>query len=236
MQVTGNNLFINKSLSIRISTDGFSFFTPQGRKDFSVGKDSSLSEELDKAIHKLQLLKTDYDEVLLLADYPATRVPLDEFRSEEAQALYLLTFGDDSLQGLSVRYEVLPTLDAVELFPMDVKTEALAKKYFPLVTVHSLCGQTLLKGFVEDRRKEGSQKRLFVSVMGTDLFVFNFVDGHIYFANSYPAAKVSLKIYYTLYVWNQLEMDQENDLCFFYGKDDDFLVSLKKYIRNIKCE
>ena len=67
------------------------------------------------------MLRPDYDEVNVYADYPSTRIPLDEFRSEEAQALYRLTFGNDSLTGMNMHYEMLPALETIEVFVIDAE-------------------------------------------------------------------------------------------------------------------
>ena len=92
---------MEQELSIRIYSDGFSFSTPDSSKEVTAHRDESLVEALEAAFKQSALLRPDYDEVNVYADYPSTRIPLDEFRSEEAQALYRLTFGEDSLTGLS---------------------------------------------------------------------------------------------------------------------------------------
>ena len=235
MQVTGNNSFTDKRLSIRVATDGFSFFTPQGRQDYAVGQDASLAEQLDAALRKHLLLKTEYREVRLLSDYPATRIPLDEFRSEEAQSLYRLTFGEDSLTGLTIRYEVIPSLEVVEVFPVSSDVVETVQRHFPQATIHGWYGQLLQDTFDLCRQQEGEERTLYVNLQGHGMFVYSFAEGRLQFANSYTARETSTRQYFILYVWSQLEMDQQKDNCVLWGGDEELTGGLKKFIRNIQC-
>lgn len=235
MQVTGNNPLASKRLSIRVSTDGFSFYTPQGQRDFAVKDGESVTEMLKEALRKHSLLTSDYDEVCLLSDYPATRVPLDEFRSEEAQSLYKLTFGEDSAKGLTILYEVLPALEVVEIYAVDADVTTVVREQFPEASIHGFYGQTLLNALTEDRKQGDEGRRLHVSLCGHDLFICSFIDGRLQFANTYPVRAVSERQYFILYVWSQLELNQLTDNCLLYGEDAELQTMLGKYIRHITC-
>ena len=119
---TGNKQLTVQELSIRIYSDGFSFSTPQSQKDVKAAHGKSLHEALEEAFAANALVRPDYEEVNIYADYPSTRIPLDEFRSEEAQALYRLTLGQDSLTGMKMHYEMLPALEVIEVFAIESDT------------------------------------------------------------------------------------------------------------------
>ena len=129
MLETGNRRLTEQELSIRIYSDGFSFYTPHSQKDVKLRPNESLEKALEDAFKTNALLRPDYDEVNIYADYPSTRIPLDEFRSEEAQALYRLTFGQDSLQGMNMHYEMLPALEVIEVFALDATIEEIILKW-----------------------------------------------------------------------------------------------------------
>ncbi len=236
MRATGNNTLLNRRLSIRLSTDGFSFCTLKGWQHHTVDNGEELCEKLDNAIRKLLKLKTEYSEVMLLADYPSTRVPLDEFRSESEQSIYLLTFGDESLQGgLTIQHETIPALDVVELFPIDVEAKDTVMKHFPAATVQGFCAQTIQESYADYKKSNGEGKRLYATVEGKDMFICAFAGKSLSFANSYPERQADNRLYFILYAWTQLRMDQEKDILVLYGEDAELEQLLRKYIRNVRC-
>lgn len=197
--------------------------------------DTPLAEELDRAIRKHLLLKPADTELTLLADFPATRVPLDEFRSEEAQALYKITFGNQALQGLSLRYEPLATLEVVEVFAVNADAERVVLSHWPTATVRGFYAEALLQAQSTDKRSQDSQRRLYANLAGSELFLCTFNEGRLHFANTYPAPRLSNRLYFTLYLWNQLGLDHQKDTCVLQGDRGEMRQALSKYIRNIQC-
>ncbi len=236
MQGTGNNRLIEQELSIRIFSDGFSFSTPQSQKEVRVEKGQSFLKALEKAFAELVLLRPDYDEVNVMAAYPSTRIPLDEFRSEEAQALYRLTFGQDSLTGMNMHYEMLPALEVIEVFVLDQKIEELILQYYPHATIHSYFGQLMNRTLPRDKRKTGTERRLYAHTGGGLLLVFAFQEGKLLFANSFEANTTANQTYFLLYVWKTLGLNQHNDTLILLGQDRQMQTTLARYITNIVCE
>ena len=195
----------------------------------------SLIEALQSAFAELTLLRSDYDEVHVYADYPSTRIPLDEFRSEEAQALYRLTFGQDSLQGMNMHYEMLPALEVIEVFALDQKIEELILQYYPQATMHSYVGQLMNRMLARDKRWQGDERRLYAHSNGRQLFLVSYDMGRLQYANSFEAKALSNQIYFLLYVWKVLEMRQTKDVCLLIGKSKELETELKRYLRNIEC-
>ena len=235
MLVTGNKKYTEQELSIRIYSDGFSFYTPHSQKDVKVKKDETLNDVLEEAFRTNALLRPDYDEVHIYADYSSTRIPLDEFRSEEAQALYRLTFGKDSLQGMNMHYEMLPALEVIEVFVVDAEIEATILRHYPHASIHSYFGQLMNKMLSKDKRQRGTEKRLYVHSNGSQLFMFTYENGKLQFANSFEATTLSNQLYFLLYVWKQLSMDQRNDVCMLLSKDKTLETELRKYITHAVC-
>ncbi len=235
MRATGNNTLLHRRLSIRLSTDGFSFYTLKGWQHHSIDNGENLANRLDEAIRKLLRLKTEYDEVRLLADYPSTRVPLDEFRSEQEKSIYLLTFGEDTLKGLAIQHEAIPALDVVELFPINIEARDVVLEHFPDADVHGFYAQVVRDSFSDYRLSKSEQRRLYASVEGKELFICAFDEGSLAFANSYPDDKVNNRLYYTLYVWTQFGMDAKKDTLVLRGEDSRFVELLRRYINDVQC-
>lgn len=233
MLETGNKKFTEQELSIRIFSDGFSFSTPQGRKEVKAGAEESLSQALQTAFSELTLLRTDYEEVSVMADYPSTRIPLDEFRSEEAHALYQLTFGPESLQGMNIHYEMLPALEAIEVFALDAQIEDLVFRYYPHASIHSHFGQLMNRMLIRDKRCKEDNRRLYAYSNGRQLFLFTYENGRLQFANSFEAPTLNNQLYFLLYVWKQLNLSQTKDTCVLIEKNHELEAVLKHYLRNI---
>ena len=247
MPVTGNKHFTSPvttphlrswpehELSIRIFSDGFSFSTPQRRREVMAEKGETLAKALEKAFNEQALLRPDYDEVNVYADYPSTRIPLDEFRSEEAQALYRLTFGPDSLTGMNMHYEMLPALEIIEVFAINAEIEEIILRYYPHATIHCYFGQLMNRMLAFDKRQGDDLARLYAHSNGRQLLVFSYDKGRLRFANSFEAKNLSNQIYFLLYAWKQLGLRQRKDICVLIGKDKMLEAELKRYLSNVEC-
>ncbi len=236
MLETGNKKITEQELSIRIYSDGFSFSTPHSQKDVKVRQGESLDAVLEEAFKTNALLRPDYDEVNIYADYPSTRIPLDEFRSEEAQALYKLTFGQDSLQGMNMHYEMLPALEVIEVFALDSIIEKTILRHYPHASIHSYFGQLMNKMWAKDRRHQGADKRLYAHCNDRQLFIFSYENGKLQYANSFEVNSIDNQLYYLLYTWKQLGFNQKDDTCILLYNNRAFVTLLKKYIHHIVCE
>ncbi len=287
MPATGNNALLSKRLSIRTSTDGFSFCALDLWRHYPVPEGTSAEEyleRLEEAISKLLRLGGDYAQVQLLMDYPSTRVPLDEFRSEREQAIYRITFGDTPLQqSLVICHEVIPTLDVVELFPVDPRVRELVLGHFPEASVHGFYADALASAFAHHRQHEGiprnaqgwgqamakgkgqaqgraqaqgkgqaqgqtqgqgqgqgevPPRRLYANTEGNAMLLAHFEADTLRFANTYPERQPANQLYYTLYAWKHLALDQERDTLVLSeaGKKGGLADLARHYIRHVVCE
>ncbi|MCF0197857.1 MAG: DUF3822 family protein [Bacteroidaceae bacterium] len=235
MQETGSNLFTNNSLSIRLSAGGFSFFRPVGRQDFTAETGVPLAQTLDMAIRR-HLRNTNFQPVRLLVDSPSTRVPIDEFRSRDAQALYQLTYGLDHLpERHEIRYEVSGPLEMAEIFTVDSDALSVVQSHFPQATVRSFYGQLLTEAFTTECHRPADCQRLYVSVAGSLLFLFAFKEGKLIFANNYDTDVTENRLYFVLSVWKMLALDQHADQCLLCGEDHDLEQALRKFLVKVTC-
>lgn len=242
MPVTGNNSLTRYRLSIRVHAGGFSFLvtdavnnTEVSHEIFAVQQGETLLSLLQHVVNRPSLTEVQYQEVQLLMDTPSTRVPLEEFRRDEAQALYRLTFGVESTVGREVRYEILPSLEVAELFSVDTEVEKFLLESFPQAKAHGFYGYVLEQTADRDRQREGEESCLYVSTQGSEMFLFSYTpDGRLRFANTYPASTVANQLYFLLYVWKTLGMDQRVDACVLLDDASGLREELKQYILNIE--
>lgn len=234
MPVTGNNPFTDKRLSICVSAGGFSFVSAAAQVHKNV-EPGQLLAELRSELERYALVNNDFSEVVLLTDGLSTRIPLNEFRSEEVQSLFRLTYGNGVPEGTVIRYEVLGALELVEVFALNPEVEDIVKAIFPAVTTHSLHGQVLLRGLEAETRMPLGKRRMHASVEGDQLMLFTFVDNRLSYCNTFAADDLQGRLYYTLYVWTHLELAQERDILVLHGSDEEFHTEVKNFIRDIEC-
>ena len=86
----------------------------------------------------------------------------------------------------------------------------------------------------------GNSKKMYVSVRKDGIDIYCFERGHLLLANSFECTHTEDRIYYLLYVWKQLEFNQERDELHLTGilPEKDVLMSeLKKvYPTGIRYE
>ncbi len=247
MPVTGNKSLLNYSLSIRRCTDGFSFLV------YSVGsgqlllqeslrcnEGESMADALERGLQSPRVCGRQYERVTLFSISPSTRVPLDEFRREDMLAVYRLTFAGTTYRPEDMCYQVLPSLDVVEIFPMPQSIVGALHQHYPSAQVQGLYGTILSR--VADMQ-QGSTRPVSVHVVVLEnggVLIAVLRQGHLHFANVFHTTADADKLYYILYVWKTLGMDAWNDSCTLYNADEKLYNEVCQYLvqvdmRKIYC-
>ena len=131
------------TLSIRLSTDGFSFsiFNPLGEGRFSFhehGVDDSLSltANLKQAFRETDWLKNPFRRInVLMAGKRFTFIPLEFFEDEQAETVFYHNHSrqDNEL----VQYNILHKNNIVVLFGMDKSACSLLREQYPDVRFYA---------------------------------------------------------------------------------------------------
>lgn len=239
MQVTGNKSLLNYSLSIRLCTDGFSFLV------YSLGSgqlllqenlrcqpDESMAEALERGLLLPRVNGRHYERVVLYSTSPSTRVPLDEFRREDMVAVYRLTFAGMFPRPEDMCFQVLPTLDVVEIFTLPATIVEALKSHYPSAMVQGLYG-TMLSQVAE--MQQGSTLPVSAHVIMVDggLMMCVLRRGKLHFANVFRASGNADKLYFILYVWKTLGLDAWHDSCTLYGAGEELYNEVCQYLANV---
>ena len=240
MQVTGNNTNQAYNLSIRLCADGFSFYVSNPHKPdivkqevFHKRNEENLTDKLKQALYSSSLLNENFEAVYGLICSPTTRLPLEGFKKEETEALYRLTFSDTSKE--KVRYNILPHLELVELFSIHKEMEELLIQRFPSIRFISQTS-AVFDLLVKYHQKSTSGNQLFIYFHDNQMEIVQFKNSKLFYANLFPCLSVQDIVYYTLYVWKALELEQEKDECMLVGSvpfKEDFIGELKNYLRKV---
>ena len=208
----------NKSLSIRVCSNGLSFCTyapgreaPFEYKEVELNHTISLAANLKDALLNEPLLKQDYQRVnVLIATPNFTTVPVAAFRKEDVQAVYQFTFPKDKVQHVS--YNVLRRSGIAIVFGLEKSVYQLLLDDFPRARFYA-SASTLIE-FFSERSLLGRGRKMYAYLHEKELTLYAFEQGRMLYVNTFASAGVPDTQYYILNVWKELGFDQVDDALF----------------------
>ncbi len=244
MQVTGNKTGRSYSLSIRLRTDGFSFFVNNPsdlafiqKEDYTVGEGEEYANRLQQALQNSSLCSKSNAGVYVLTTMPDTRVPLEHFKKDEAEALFRLTFSQADPHKHRIVYNILPSLEVVELSAIDKDVERVLQERYPIGLQFLGTEGVMLEALqTYNEQQNAKNSRLYVYFHDGEMFLFRFQEGKLNFANSYAVAGQQDAVYYLLYAWKLMELNASADECLLVGTSPfiGLLPTLRTYLRQVK--
>lgn len=230
---------MNYSLSIRLCADGFSFLV------YSVGsgqlllqdnvhcaEGETMEQALSRGLRLPRISGHSYERVVMYSTSPSTRVPLDEFRREDMLAIYKLTFSGVSVKAEDMCFQVIPSLDVVEIFTLQPGIMNTLKSHFPSATVQGLYG-TIISQVAEMQQGSTLPVSVHAIILDGGLMVVVLQKGCLSFANVFRAAGNADKLYFLLYVWRTLSLDAWHDSCTLYGAGEELYKDIRQYLANV---
>ena len=233
---------MNYSLSIRHHADGFSFYVQ------STGSGSVILQEniklqdgeeayaaLERGLSSKRISGHNYERVNMLVATPSTRLPLDEFRRDDMLAVYRTAYHGTTAKREDMKFQVLPTLEIVELFTLSPQIEATLHEYYPNAVIQGLYG-TVLQHISEIQ--QGSTKPLSFHAISLDdqIFIIQLKQGHLTYANTFQATMPEDQLYFLLYIWKLFNMDAHHDICTLYNTKKQLLTIARDFIVNVQTK
>ncbi|MBQ8501877.1 MAG: DUF3822 family protein [Bacteroides sp.] len=228
------------TLSIRLSTDGFSFsvFNPlngegQHFHDVPVDPSRSLTANLKQIVQETEWLNLPYRRInILMAGKRFTFVPLEFFEDEQAEIIFYHNHPKQDNE--SVYYNILHKDNIVVLYGIDKSAATFLKEQFPNARFYAQ-GTPLIEYFFAKSRL-GNSRKMYAHLRPSGIDLFAYERGRLLLANSYACTTESDRLYYLLYVWKQLGFEQERDELHLTGHLTDkatLLPELRKFIRQV---
>lgn len=229
------NFEMNKSLSIRVCSNGLSFCTfepgqesPFVYKPWDVNHTVSLAANLKEALTGEPMLQQDYQRVNVLITTPHfTTVPVAAFKKEDIQTIYQFAFPKDKPQHVS--YNILRRSGIAIVFGLDRNIHQLLVDDFPRARFYA-SASTLIE-FFSERSLFGPGKKMYVYLHEKEMTVYAFEQGRMLFVNSFAVASVVDMQYYVLNVWKEMGFDQMDDSFFVVGDNEERCVELSEKIK-----
>ena len=229
------NLITNKSLSIRVCSNGLSFCTyapgrenPFEYKAWDVNHTISLTANLKDALMNEPTLRQECQRVNVLISTPQfTTVPVSAFQKEDAEAIYRCVFPESA--PLHVSYNVLRRSGIAIVFGFDRSIYQLLLDDFPRARFYA-SASTLIE-FFSEKSLIGSGRKMYVYLHEKEMTLYAFEQGRMLFVNTFAATSVADIQYYTLNVWKELGFSQIDDNLSIVGDLEQRAAELSEKIK-----
>ena len=203
MPETGNNkIDYSKSeqytLSIRLSTDGFSFsiYNPIYESSLSffekeINPSLSLTANLKQVFRETELLTLPYKRInILMASNRFTPVPSELFDDEQTETLFY--HNHPKKENETVLYNVLPRNNITIIFGMDKSAYSFLKEQYPEARFYSQASP--LSEYFSTKSRLGNSKKMYVSLRKDAIDLFCYERGHLLLVNSFAVSYTHLTL------------------------------------------
>ena len=229
---------MNEKLIIRLSRVSLDFTVinttnadePVTFMPYDVKAGISMAANLREAFRNLPLLSATYQRIVVMIDSPVLMVPVNLYDEQEQETLYYHSFPSSS--SITVLASVVPDLSCVALYSVNRDLKTVIDDHFP--QAQFLCAQVPVWRQLHQRSFTGVRSKLYGYFHDQRLDVFSFHQNRFKFCNSFDANRRADSLYFLLYVWHQLNLQQEHDELHLVGEipeRDALLDDLHQYLR-----
>jgi len=231
---------LNKSLSIRIATNGLSFctYTPSAKNPFEykvydVQHTISLAANLKNALMTDPMLKAEYQRVNVLIVSPnTTYVPIVEFDAEKVEDLYNFNFPDAG--GMHISYNILRRSGIAVIFGVERNIYQLLLDDFPSARFYA--SPSMLIEYISNRNKLNSGNKLFAYLHDRELTLYAFTGERMICVNTFDIVNADDCMYYILNMSHQLNFSQVDDSLVIVGntgREKELNKNMQNFYKNV---
>lgn len=230
----------HKTLSIRISTNGFCFCSynatePDGLLYHFHKTDASktLAVNFAEAWNCCPFAATgDYSEVqAIVATKDFTIIPAEYANKEEQEIMFRSCFPNDVTTGIIVGNS-LPAYGATILFSVD---KELHSQLCKIGDVSYFSPVSILLGFIT--RRQFNESRFILSYYNKDnSLIIAIHDGKLQLANGFTSEHTADHLFYILSIWKEQGLSQTDDTLFMCGDSsiEEFKPLIERFISHVK--
>lgn len=228
------------SLSIRLSTDGFSFsiYNKTNGDDFyyrtfPVNTQRSMAANVKAFLSATEELKYKYKQINILIHSPRyTIVPLDLFEDESMEQIFYLNIREQRNE--IILCNILSGSSSVIIFSLDKLTHVFLSEQFPKARFFSSISPQI--EYLSTKNKSGECKRLYANINQRDIDIIALDGEKPLIVNTFSSPSPSDINYFILNIWQQTGFDQKKDELYLSGLTEIkkiIIPELQKYIKNI---
>ena len=237
-------LDFNKSeqytLSIRLSTDGFSFsiYNPIAGNDFycrtfPVNTQRSMAANVKAFLAATDELKHSFKQTnIIIHSERYTIVPLDFFEDESMEKVFYHNVREKRNE--IVLCNVLANSNSVVIFSLDKLTHVFLSEHFTNARFFSSISPQIEYLIIKSR--QGNCKKLYTNINSGYIDVISMENGRLMLANTYQSVSSNDINYFLLNIWQKTGFSQERDELHITGIQDiknTVIPEMKKYISHV---
>lgn len=225
-------------LVLRVSQKSLSFAVADPAADkqvlfepYTVKSGISLAANLRESFRTAELLSRDYQRALVLIDAPVLLVPVEEFDDSTKDVLF--HHAVSSHEADVVLSYVMPGQNAVAVFGINKDLKLVVDDHFPDVKYCPVC--VPIWNYLHHRSFTGNRRKLYGYFHDKQLSIFGFDKNRFRFCNSFDTDRQKDAVYFLLYVWKQLGMDERRDELHLLGElpgQEELMAELRQFLQN----
>ena len=228
------------SLSIRLSTDGFSFsiYNPISGNDFysrtyPVNTQRSMAANVKSFLAATDELKYKFKQTnILIHSQRYTIMPLDIFEDEYMEKVFYQNIRERNNE--IVLCNTLRNSNSVVIFSIDKLTHVFLSEQFPQCRFFSSISPQI--EYLTIKSRTGNTKKIYLNINDGNIDVIALDNGRLLLANTYSSPSVNDINYFVLNIWQQANFNQERDELYITGSKEikkRIITELQKYICHI---
>ena len=228
------------TLSIRLSTDGFSFsiYTPlDGNalfyQTFAINQQHSMAANVKIFISQIKEFSYSYKRINILMTSPKyTVVPMQFYNDDDVDTIY-----HQSLPKAAndiILCNMLSRSNVAIIFSIDKLSHLYLSEKFPSAKFYA--GISPIIEDFSSRSKQGNCRKIFANITQNNLDLLGFEKGSPIIINSFKTANTEDICYYILNVWQQSNYDPNRDELHLYADQairKEISARLQDFIRHI---
>lgn len=195
-----------------------------------------MAANLREAFKEQDYLRTAQNKAMLHVCTPVVLIPEEDYEDTEeydAETIYASVLTGH--KGEEKVIDKIPELDAYALYSVNRDLKMVVSDNFTDVIVENVMVPVwvnLYKRFYQ----AGQKRKLFAYFHDKKVDICNFEQRRLHFANSFDAQHAHDALYYLLFVWKQLGMNQKEDDLFVLGDipHKEWLMNrMNAYLKNV---
>ena len=233
-------------MTIRVGHGTLSFALPadDGQRilfePYVVKSGMSISANLREAFKSMDFLRQVPSKARLMVDGQVLMVPISLYDEEVARIMYDHAFPGSEQDVLFSN--VLPELNAVAVSVVGKDLKLVVDDHFQDVIIMPVMAPVW--NHLYHRSFTGLRQKLYGYFHEQRLDVFSFQQNRFKFCNSYDVRHIRDAVFYLLFVWNSLKLNQTDDELHLVGdlfegdsfsnaERDELLTELRKYVQKV---
>lgn len=228
------------TLSIRLSTDGFSFSVYNPLHEGStfltrvqIDPSLSLTANLKRVFRESDFLSYSYKRInIVMAGKRFTMMPFELFEDEQTEMIFY--HNHQKRENEIVLYNILKKNNIVVIFGIDKSAHQFLVEQYPHAKFYSQ--STPMSEYFSAKSRLGNSKKMYACIQDNAMDIYCYERGHLLLANSFECKQTEDRIYYLLYIWKQLNLNQERDELQLTGTINDkekLTQELRKFISQV---